>query len=265
MPKPAESLAALQAQFLALLYEDPATPADIVRSDALPAATRLDIYRNNLRGNFHKVLALEFPVIQQLCGAEYFEQLAREFQRAQPSRSGNVHHIGAGFAGWLASRMQGSGYEWFAGVATLEWAWQECYVAAEPSGRADFALLATLGEAEQEQLTFKLTPAARVLRSSWPVLSIWQAHQEDAAANGIALEDIDLTRGESVLVLRQAQGIRLHALGAGEAALLASLAEGISLGDAVELALAQDAALDLTAALQRAARLDLFSEIRVRR
>ena len=142
---PTESLASIQAQFLALLYEDsPAAPSgfahqNIVRSDALPAAARLAIYRNNLHANFHSVMALEFPVIQQLSGGDYFRQLAADYQRAQPSRSGNLHHIGVAFPAWLTERLAGTDYAWFGDVAALEWAWQECYVAAEPIGRADFA------------------------------------------------------------------------------------------------------------------------------
>ncbi len=57
-------------------------------------AERLDIYRNNLREGFVKALALGFPVIERLVGAEYFHQLAIELLRAHPSRSGNLHHGG---------------------------------------------------------------------------------------------------------------------------------------------------------------------------
>lgn len=266
MRRAADTLADVQAQFLALLYEDPQTADDIVRADQLPASARLDIYRNNLRGNFHNVLALEFPVLQQLCGADYFRQLALQFQQAAPSRNANLHHIGAGFAGWLAGRMSGSGYEWFADVAALEWAWQECYVAADPPGTADFSALLALDEAQQEQLRLRLVPAARVLRSAWPVLSIWRAHQTDSdGVAAIALEDIDLQRGESVLVLRQSHGVRLHALTAAEAVLLQQLAADRPLGEALEQSLRHDAAFDAAAALQRAAGLNLFSEVIVRR
>lgn len=265
MPAAADLLAQLQREFMAALYGKRGSVAGCVRADTLAAGRRVDVYRNNLRANFHNVLALEFPVIQQLCGAEYFEQLALEFQDAQPSRRGNLHHIGAAFAAWLAGRMHGTQYEWFAGVAALEWAWQECYVAAESAGTADLSQLAGLTPAQQEALRFVITPACRVLQSQWPVWSIWRAHQPGAADDTIALEDIDLGSGECVLVLRDSQGMRLQRLSAPEATVLQALIAGQPLGTALESAVPPDQHFDPGAALQRAAALGLFTDLLITR
>src|SRR5438552_18891311 len=78
------SLRDLQRQFVGALFDElPDTRAG------------LEIYRNNLHEGFCKVLALEFPVIQRLVGADYFRQLGRDFLHAHPSRGGDLHAIGA--------------------------------------------------------------------------------------------------------------------------------------------------------------------------
>lgn len=258
----------MQALFLAALYADAAAPSAlaeemIVRSDALSVAARLAVYRNNLRANFHSVMALEFPVVQQLSGADYFRQLAWEFQRSHPSRSGNLQHIGAAFPAWLTEQLAATAYAWFGDVAALEWAWQESYVAPEPASRADFSKLAVLSAAQQESLQFTFVPSCRLLQSRWPVLSIWRAHQELAATSGVSLEQVDLQAHENVLVLRTANAVQLHPLQDAEAALLQSLRAQQGLGAAIEAAGLIDAGFDAAAALQRAASLGVFADLRI--
>jgi hypothetical protein len=100
-------------------------------TDGIAPAERIGIYRNNCRIGFAATLAAEFPVVQQLGGADWFEQTARQYQQHFPSPSGNLHHIGALFASYLAQELAGTAYEYFADVARLEWAYQEVLVAAE--------------------------------------------------------------------------------------------------------------------------------------
>jgi hypothetical protein len=206
-------------------------------------------------------MALEFPVLLQLCGVDYFRQLTAAFQDAHPSRQGNLHHIGEAFAVWLAQQLADTDFRWFADMAAVEWAWQECYVAAEPAGSADLAQLAQLTADSQESLRFKLTPACRVVRSRWPVLSIWQAHQRLDADGGASLEHIDMHQSENLLLYRQPQGVLLQTLRDGEAVLLQQLAAGETLGAALEQALLADSSLDPVAALQRAAQAGLFIDL----
>jgi hypothetical protein len=102
----------LQRRFVAALY-DPALGAlgADVRDDGIDSGLRLGIYRNHLRASFLKALALEYPVIERLVGSEYFRRLALDFQAAHPSRTGNLQHIGAPFAGFLRQRFGAGRYE----------------------------------------------------------------------------------------------------------------------------------------------------------
>src|SRR5215472_12071206 len=126
------SLPELQKRFAASLFGEPTAPvAPWIRADGIAAELRLGIYRNNLQEGFAKTLALEFPVVRRLAGEDYFRQLALSFLAHHPSRSGDLHHVGAPFAAFLRGQFAGTAYEYFADVAALEWARQECLVAED--------------------------------------------------------------------------------------------------------------------------------------
>ena len=122
----------LQLRFAAALFDGAVEPiAPHVLAGALGADARLRIYRNNLREGFRKTLALEFPVIERLVGAQYFAQLALELLTEHPSRAGNLHHVGAPLAAFLRRRFAGTEHAYLPDVAELEWACQEALVAAD--------------------------------------------------------------------------------------------------------------------------------------
>lgn len=73
----------LQQRLAAHLFGEES--ADIVPwlcADGIAPVSRLGIYRNNLHEGFTRTLALEFPVVRRLVGADYFRQLARAAPRA---------------------------------------------------------------------------------------------------------------------------------------------------------------------------------------
>src|SRR5262245_36975265 len=98
------ALRELQAEFVAAMFGETSSVQAHVRDDGMGADARLGIYQNNLREGFIKALAQSFPVIERLGGTDYFRQLALEFLAAHPSRSGDLHHIGAPFASFLAQK-----------------------------------------------------------------------------------------------------------------------------------------------------------------
>ncbi len=92
------ALRELQLAFVAAMFGESDGVEAHVHNGGMSADARLSIYQNNLREGFIKALALTFPVVERLGGTDYFRQLALEFLAAHPSRSGNLHHIGAPFA-----------------------------------------------------------------------------------------------------------------------------------------------------------------------
>jgi hypothetical protein len=250
------SLRELQARFAAALFGDTAEPSMLrIQAAGIVPELRLGIYRNNLQEAFTKTLALEFPVIQRLVGEDYFRQLALRFLTRHPSRSGDLHHIGAPFAAFLRGEFAGTTYEYFADVAALEWAWQECLV-AEDDEALDPKALQAVPPHEYVRLQFDLRKAARLQESAFPIMRIWELNQPgDAVA-----EFIDLASGpEFVLVHRVAGCARTTRLSAGEFALLSGLARAETLGAALDAALLCEPHFDLAVSLQRSFALGVFA------
>ena len=252
------SLPELQARFAATLFDDTAaSPPAWIRAAGIAPELRLGIYRNNLEAGFANTLALEFPVIQRLVGEDYFRQLALSFLARHPSRSGDLHHIGAPFADFLRAQYAATCYRYFADVAALEWALQECLV-AENDETLEPSVLQAVPPHAYSGLRFGLRKAARLLESAFPVVRIWEANQPGATT----AEIIDLAAGpEFALAHRPTGGARITRLSAGEFALLSTLATGLPLEAALDASLACEPRFDLRVALHRSFELGVFAHV----
>jgi len=252
------SLRDLQTRFAASLFGEAAervTPW--IRPQGIDPIARIGIYRNNLQQGFAETLALEFPVIERLVGEEYFRQLALAFLTRHPSGSGDLHHIGAPFPAFLDQQFVGTRYCYFADVAALEWAWQECLVAEECES-LDPRVLRDVPPGAYATLRFRLHPAARLLRSDFPIVRIWEVNQDGYAGKDL----VDLDAGaDLVLVRRTATGVDIHRLSPGDFQLLTTLAGSQSLAEALEASLAREPQFDLGAALRRCFELGVLTEM----
>ena len=241
------SLPELQRAFGEALLSGTSTALDPhVSPNGLDAAARLRIYRNNAREGFLTALRAQYPVLARLVGEDYFRQLAQEYRERHPSPSGNLHHVGAALPQYLAARFAGGEYDYFADVARLEWAVQDAFVAADHAP-LDRGRLAQIDPARYADLSFALHPAARLVFSAYPVLTIWRANQVGADAQ----QRIDLDAGaEQVLVTRTAEDVELAQIDACEFAFLSQCAAGASFADAVASA-SEVGAFDAGSSLRR--------------
>lgn len=240
------SLRSLQSRFAADLFEEPGTITAWIRAEGIDPAARLEIYRNNLREGFHKTLALEYPVIQRLVGKDYFGRLALAFLARHPSRSGDLHHVGAPFVSFLRSHFADKGYGYLADVAALEWAYQECLI-AEDGDSLDPTTLRDVPAQSYATLRFTLRPDCRLVHSPFPVLKIWEVNQGEARDETVHLD----SGPDFLLVLRNAKGVHFRRINEDDHRLLAAFVRGKSLEEALEISLASNPHFDLSAALRR--------------
>jgi hypothetical protein len=254
------SLHEMQSAFAdAILRGNDARIATMIAGDGMPEIERVGIYRNNSQIGFANALGAEFPIVKQLGGEEWFSQTARGYQRAHPSRSGNLHHIGAQYSTFLATELKDTRYKYFSDVAALEWAYQEVLIAADEQP-LDLSLLSKIPPADYGALIFRLHPAVRLVSSDYAILKIWQAHQPGAQTT-----DCHLDESQLVLVQRCSTHVRLAPLDAGEFQLLAAFARGVVLADAIEAATRADASFDGATSLPRLAQLGVFVSIQIDR
>lgn len=214
---------------------------------AEPPRGRLGIYHNNVRANFGKALALAYPVTARIVGADFFDSLVGDFLARQPSRSGDLHHAGRGFADFLAGgwASAGSPHEYLADLARLEWAWAEALVGADAPA-AGVEAIARHPPDHWPSLKFALHPTVTLLASPWPIHTLFDEHRRPEPA----LVRLDMG-GECVAVVRKLLQVTAHRLSAAEHALWAALRDGLTLEQALERMDEGASTIDLSAALQR--------------
>jgi len=234
----------------------------IVRGDGLPVqietdyaqysvSTAIEVYRNNYRGNLHDTLAGAYPVMVQLVGEEFFRYLTRHFIAQYHSRSGNLHHYGAQMTDFVASFEPAGTLPYLPDVAALEWACHRAYF-AEDAPILDIAKLAQIPPEHYPDLILCTHPCCHLLRSRYPVVAIWHAHQPGAANDF----QIDLDSGASIaLVSRRDDVVTVNELSAADADWLQAIQAGTSLGEATAATLERHPDFDLQAAL-----LNLFAQ-----
>ena len=240
------SLSDLQRGFVAAtVFGDRTALAGLgISAGGLDAGSRIAIYRNNVFSNYRKALAATFPVVQALVGRAFFGTAVEAFVRAHPSTRGDVNRYGGDLPRFLAAYAPARDLPYLADVARLEWAIDQAAIAADAAA-LDLDALAAVPEDALPELRFRLHPSARLLRSAHPILSIWHAHQP-----GHEDDRVDLgAGGDALLIVRGGDGIGVRRLAPANHAFLRGLAADLVLADALERALAVDAAFDLREAL----------------
>jgi len=238
------SLRDLQLQFAAALAE-PASP----RCAVTPGDDRLAIYRVNARANYRNALAATHPVVKRLTGEPFFNAAVDEFVAAHPPVSGDLNIYGGHLAGFLEHYAPAAKLPYLPDVARLEWAIDDANRATDVP-RVPDAVLAALSIVAPERMPnvlLVLDVSCRLVASEFPILRIWRANQPDRSG----AERVELDEGGILLLVRRdADGVALESLSAGEHAWLAALARGSTLGAAIGAALAAESAFDLGAALR---------------
>jgi hypothetical protein len=201
---------------------------------------RLAIYRANVTAAATKALGAAYPVIQQVVGDAFFEGLARAYQHLVPSTSGDLYDYGAAFAGFVTEFPHTQSLPYLPDLARLEWAVHRAY-GAEDAPAWDRQALAQVEPAQQAAIRFEWAAGTAIVESSVPIARIWLIHQPGFDGEF----SVDWSVRESALVAREGFRVAVRALGAGDAAFIASSLAGAALGPSAERALAVDPGFDL--------------------
>ena len=234
-------LAEMQSAFRrAILHGDESAARAAIEENGLAASERLAVYRNNTFASLTGVLASAYPALQRLLGADNFKILARAFIAAHPPRKPQLLSYGGEMADFLSVFKHTRDDVFFAELARLEWARNESLFADD----APILTAQSLQGIPMESfgsLRLPLHPATRLVESDYAIAKLWEAER---LARGIALG------AESVLITRNGEGAILQRrASAGDAALLASFAAGLTLDEAANAALEAEPEFDLQTAL----------------
>ncbi|MDA7947138.1 MAG: putative DNA-binding domain-containing protein [Hyphomicrobiaceae bacterium] len=223
---------------------DAAVPEGVVSHLRDKPRKRFGIYRNNVYVSLINVLEGRFPVVARLLGEEFFKATARVFVEHHPPASPVLMRYGGAFPEFLETFEPVSDLPWLPDVARLEWAWNLAYHAADRDPISPEAL-ATIDPASADSLVFELHSAVQVVRSPYPVVTIWSENSKDREPGQIDAG----AGGEDGLIVRPGIAVDVRHLPPGGAAFITALSERKTLGSAAERALAEDESFDLQANL----------------
>jgi hypothetical protein len=213
------------------------------------AGERFAIYRNTVLSNYRNALGATFVVVKQLVGAAFFNAAVDAYALAVPSAGGDLNVYGSDFPDFLTSYPHARDLPYLPDVARLEWAVDAAGRAAEAAGSPE-SLLAALAKVPAEQVIaqrFTLDPSCRFLRSTYPVLRIWQVHQPGFV--GDVAVSFDVT-ADHLVVRRESGSVSIERLAPGDHALLRTLNDGGDLTAALDAAVAAEPEFDLGTALR---------------
>lgn len=205
------------------------------------AGRRFDVYRNNVAASLSEALETAFPVVAKLLGQQNFKVLAGVFLRHHPPLSPLMMFYGGEMPAFLRTFEPTSNIGYLPDVARLELALRESYHAADTNA-IDPARLQEMNPEELLRTNVGLAPSLRLVRSEWPIHSVWRFNIEQGAPK-------PTMRAEDVVVLRDNLDPAPHLLPSGGGAFLAALQDGLALGEAVELATDETTDFDLSATL----------------
>ncbi len=253
------SLSELQTGMVAAILGGDDSAAAHVRGAGLPPARRLAVYRNAVRVRLKDALADVYPVLRRLVGDDCFDGIANEYLRRHPPREGWLQCFGEHMGALCADLPVLSGLSYLPDVARLEWARQLAWhsPAVAPLGLEVFA---AVPPTEQAAVCLDLLPGSTLLPSAYPVARIFEVNQPDYTGD----DTVDLSHGsQTLLVIRRDTTVCVERLTPAEAALLTLLAEGETLGQALQAAVSAENSCAAGELLARHVATGTFAALRV--
>jgi len=249
----------LQERFTACLFDSEMSADALPLNPALAGKDqRLNIYRNNVFHSLSTALAALYPVVKQLVGEEYFKACARSYLQDFPPRTAAMVNFGGSFPDFLQNFEPLHGYPWIADVARVELAWHESYH-AEDAPPLDTDLLNQISPECLADSQIMFHPSVRLIRSPYPIYSIWHAHQGGKEPQ----ETIELdSGGENLCIFRPEYEVKVKSLDNVLMLLLENLFEGVKLADAIDRTMETMPDVDIEMALAEFIRDGLFLEIK---
>ncbi len=232
--------------------------ASLFSNDTNILPERLKIYRNNIIGSLSNALLATYPLIKALTGEEFATMLMRSYVLENPPRDACLGRYGEGLDAFINNFAPAKDLPYLPDVARLKWAMNEAYYAPDDTPLS----LEDLQRQSHENLyDLSLRPrsSVRLLASPWPLESIRTFclnYREDSD------ETLNLNQGGSrLMVFRPRLSVEVVSLDHDEYAWLEFLAEGQTLGAALESIFKVFPSFDFQGCLQRHLRLETFSAL----
>jgi hypothetical protein len=219
---------------------------------------RLKIYRNNIVCSLSDAMLATYPLIKTLTGVEFATALMRSFVLENPPREACLARYGAGLDAFIETFTPAKDLRYLPDVARLEWAMNEAYYASDDRPLAPEDLQSQPAE-NLSDLSLRPRSSVRLLASPWPLESIRTFclnYREDSD------ETLNLDQGDSrLMVFRPRLSVEVVSLDHDEYVWLEFLAEGQTLGAALESVFKVFPSFNFQGCLQEHLQLETFSAL----
>lgn len=253
MSRVTADLATQQQALLAALLavgEDDASK-NIAKYVHLTRAVGLKAYKTNGHAAAERALRAAYPVVTQVLGDESLAALARALWHAHPPSQGDLACWGGDLPTFAAASAQLATEPYLPDLARLEWALHRA--AFDADAEADWPSLALLSTHPFESLHLRLAPGTQVLRSAWPVVSLYLAHAEAGATPEVLAgvgTKLRAAVAQAALVWRSGWQPCVRELDTVETDFVLALCAGASLAEALNAAPLLDGAAWLPQAVR---------------
>ena len=133
------------------------------------------VYRNTVLHGAVEALRANFPVVEQILGAEMFASVAVDFASECPPQRPVLALYGSRFADWLEEQPWAADLPYLSDVARVERLRVECLAAADADPLPNEQARALLRDPGAR---LRLHPSVRFDWLRTPAMSIWLAHQQ---------------------------------------------------------------------------------------
>lgn len=161
----------------------------------------LGAYQGNANATAERVLAAAYSTVQALLGDDALALLARRLWQRHPPTQGDLTAWGQDLPACLASLPEVQDWPYLPDCARLDWARHTAEHASDALFEPDSLTL--LGTQDPAHLRIELRPGLSVIRSDWPVVTLWQAHQAAPTEGPTQTDALDKVR--QALSARQAE------------------------------------------------------------
>ncbi len=162
----------------ALKNADLDVPDAVGKTQNTPSLKRFNVYRNNVVVSLTESLKAGFPVVAELVGDDFFGAMARVYIDQHLPKSPVLIHYGNKFSDFISKFEPAQKLPFLKDIARVEQAWTDAYNAKDETSIS----IDAIGQYEEHaipNLEFVLHPSLSLIKSDFPALSIWNAHQQD--------------------------------------------------------------------------------------
>jgi hypothetical protein len=177
---PATADVAVRARAARAMFAAAAVRAGAVvkLDDRMPVTDRLQVYNGGYLARLVEVMAADYGGVQQLVGADRFQELVAGYVTAHPSRHPNLNQLGRRFPAFVRRQRSLPHRAFAAELAELELAMALAFD-AEPCVPIDLGALQALSPARQGRVRFAFNPSVRLLACRYPTNGWFQAWKDE--------------------------------------------------------------------------------------